>query len=106
MKSSKDITLQINPLFVGIPILSLVFLICFLYSNRRVALIPFKKIKSKLDEKSEARKYKLMEQRQQERLEEEKREHEARMQRELGRSEEVTGQAVVEQEVTEQETTE
>ena len=105
-ESKQRSALTVVLILLVIPILSLVFLICFLYSNRRVALIPFKKIKSKIDEKSEARKYKLMEQRQQERLEEEKREHEARMQRELGRSEEVTGQAVVEQKVTEQETTE
>ena len=69
-----------------IPLLSLIFLICFLYSNRAVALIPFKAIKRKIDEKSEAKKYKLMEKKQQERLEEEQREHEARMQLEAERA--------------------
>ena len=102
-ESKQRSALTVVLILLIIPVLSLVYLICFLYSNRRVALIPFKKIKSKLDEKSEARKYKLMEQRQQERLEEEKREHEARMQHELSKSGETTGQEVTGQEVTGQE---
>ena len=97
-ESKQRSALTVVLILLVIPILSLVFLICFLYSNRRVALIPFKKIKSKFDEKSEARKYKLMEQRQQERLEEEKREREARMQQALGKSEEGAVQEVTEKE--------
>ena len=69
-----------------IPILSLIYLIAFLFMNRGVALIPFKAIARKIEAKSEAKKYKLMEKRQQERLEEEKREHEYRMRLEAERA--------------------
>ena len=79
-------SLTIILILLIIPILSLIYLIAFLYMNRGVALIPFKALYRKLDEKSEARKYKLMEKKQQERLEEEKREREYRMRLEAERT--------------------
>ncbi len=89
-------SLTIILILLIIPILSLIYLIAFLYMNRGVALIPFKALYRKFDEKSEARKYKLMEKKQQERLEEEQREHEFRMRLEAERAGDVQqgGQAM------------
>ena len=72
--------LNLMLILLVVPLLSLIYLIAFLYMNRGVALIPFKALYKKIDAKSEERKYKLMEKRQQERLEEEQREREHHMQ--------------------------
>ena len=72
--------LNLMLILLVVPLLSLIYLIAFLYMNRGVALIPFKALYRKLEARSEAKKYKLMEQRQQEKLEEEQREREHHMQ--------------------------
>ena len=54
-----------------LPILSVVYLIIWLYMHRGVVLIPFKAIKNKWEAHSEAKKYKRMEELQQKKKQEE-----------------------------------